>query len=227
MQIFRDLLPWLNLVPFLPTVIAAPSSNSTRTEPASITKSVPDCAASPTEFSDLRFQFWIETIFLEPFTGFEFSPSNPVTIFTDFRGDDFSGPPITYDKAVVSTRLDTQLFTLSFSTLLAPDGSPLEIWPLSSDEFPGYNPIGWNVQTYPLGLFNYYPQIKAVKNCTSTNETELILRASRFIDDSERTYFSRFEPFVHLWKNKRVMRSRSLPKSKSMEQDHRKKACQS
>ena len=190
MQIIRDLLPWLNLASFLSTVLAAPSPTPTPTEPASTTKSVPDCAASPTEFIGLPFQFWIETIFLKPYIGapdIEFSPSNPLTIYWDYPISE-SNPLLKYSKAAVSTQLNTQFFTLSFYDLRNADGGFGVIWPVPSDEFPGYSPLVWDATSDGLNTSLIYLDFTAVKKCTSTNETELLLRAKRSADP-RCTYF--------------------------------------
>ena len=215
MQIFRDILPWLNLVPFLSTVLAAPSSDYKFTGFDSKTGSVPDCATSPTVFIALPFQFWLEVILLTPYTGIAqvFEPSNPVKIDWDYpslRNDGF-----TYSKAEITSQKDTQLFQLNYNFLLNAKGNGAVLWAYDADDFPGYKALAWDV-TGPYGPDGVtFLDFVAVKKCTSTNKTELILRAKEsFRDDS--TYFSRFEPYVHLWKNKRTMGSRSLPKSTSM-----------
>lgn len=194
MQIFRDLLPWLNLVPFLPTVLAARTSYYTSFKPAPITESVPDCAAPPTEFSELPFQFWIETVFLKPYTGVygQFSPSNPVGIFRYYPSDRLTD--ITYSRAIISRGLFTAFFTLRFSAFENADESPAVIWSIPSTVFPGYNPLVWIADSNGQDLNATFLYFTAVKKCTSKNETELILRASRS-SDYNGTYFSRFETF--------------------------------
>lgn len=215
MQIFRDLLSWFNLVPFLFTVLAAPSPDYKFTGFDSKTESVPDCAASPTVFIALPFQFWLEVILLKPYIGVAqvFEPSNPVKINWDYpsdRNDDF-----TYSKAEITSQTNTQLFQLNYNFLQNAKEHGAVLWAYDSEYFPGYKALAWD-ETGPYGPDGVtFLDFVAVKKCTSTNQTELILRAKEsFRDDS--TYFSRFEPYVHLWKNKKIMKSRSLPKSTSM-----------
>ena len=156
-----------------------------------------------------------------------------MTFAPDFSTDFFTADFLNtskYDKAVVSSSpLKREFFTLDFLRLRSADESSGLVWPFASTYFPGYSPLVWNANTnvLPAGAGPIFLDFTAVKKCTSKNEAELILRAKRAFGDNQRTYFSRFQPLVHLWKNERIMRSRSLPKSKSMEQDHRKKVCQS
>ena len=204
MKIFRGLLPWLNLVPFLFTVLAAPSPDPTPAEPASVTKSVPECAASPTEYYALPFEFWIETIFLKPYISPSFAPpivflpGNPVSIVYDYPSP--FNESLKYGRAIITNFRVTQYFTLRFNDLHSPDDSYAIIWTIPVEDFPGYSPLAFDVYGPDLDSSVIYRPLylsfTAVKKCTSTNETELILRATDFFNDNS-TYFSPFEPFVH------------------------------
>lgn len=186
MQIFRDLLPWLNLVSFLPAVLATPSPKPkpASADPASTIKSVPDCAASPTEFSQLPFQFWIETLFLKPYKNYTnddhvFRPSNPVGLFQDYDPT-ASSLIVQYSQAFVAeTEQNTQFFTLVNNELMSSDLGEAKIWPFPSNELPGYSALVWDATTSDFNRLPIPLDFTAVKACTSTNETELLLRAKR------------------------------------------------
>lgn len=196
MYMRRNLLTWAMFAPFLSTGLAAPSADSYEFDIA--TKSVPACAASPTEVNSLSFEFWVEVVALDPLRpldslGYQFEEGNPVALERDL--DRFIAPDgRSYAKANIRRFYETtSLFdlgagylgdsTLTFAQIFS--------YSLPDVDYPGYNALGF-AEVNPATVDDTL-SFRAVKVCTSSNETELRLQAARLSDISQST-FSRPSP---------------------------------
>ena len=201
MHMLHNLLTWAIFAPFLSTGLAAPSANST--EPGIATKSAPACAASPTEFFSLPFEFWLEVVALDPLRpldslGYFFEEGNPVALERDL--DRFIAPDgRSYAKANIRRFYETtSLFGLSVGYLGASSVTFAQIfsYSLPDVDYPGYNALGF-AEFNPTTVDDYL-SVSAVKVCTSSNETELRLRAARLVDVSQCTFFRPY-PLSFYW----------------------------
>lgn len=201
MRTVHGLLQCFILAPFLSTGLAAPSVTSASFTP---TESIPACAASPTVFASLGFEFWLQVVFLGPLPpldviGYKFAKDNPIRLHHDYYPY-FPNQEIQYSRVYIAAQgLPRTLFILGDSFLLSPDFSGAVIWPDSppSDTFPGWSPFVFDAWTM---LNTTEVRFKAVKVCTSTNELELQLRP-------EGTFFVSDFSLLGLSKNERMMRS--------------------
>lgn len=189
MHKLHDFFSWAMFVSFFSTALAAPSANSTGV--GITTKSVPTCAASPTVFTDLPFEFWIETIFLKPLKPLDIlailREDYPLQLDEDylglFLGEDISGSGV----SIAGASQPRDLFFLDSELLRIKNGAA-QIWPyvFPDDDFPGYSQLAFEVNAdRPLILLDF----TAVKVCSSTNATELQLRARRTDNSSGRTFY--------------------------------------
>lgn len=199
MQIFFSLITSAVLAPFLftPTLVTSlatpdpiPPKPYTWNLNNDNKRSTPDCATPPTEFENLPYEFWIEVVFLKPIDDDNyFRPGNPL------RTERYIMPASgeTYDGAVIAEEFPgnglfeaRELFVLFNKNLVNRDGEGAQLWPdsVNVNSFPGYNPVAFQVE----GDFSELPyplDFRAVKVCTSNNETELKLRARRRDSDDK------------------------------------------
>lgn len=201
MHMLHNLFTWAMFAPFLSTGLAAPSANST--EPGIATKSIPACAASPTQFISLPFEFWLEVVALDPLRpldslGYVFEEGNPVALERDL--DRFIAPDgRSYAKANIRRFYEiTSLFNLNIGDLRDSTLTFAQIfsYSLPDVDYPGYNALGF-AKFNPTTVDDYL-HFRAVKVCTSSNETELRLRAVRVVDVSQCTFF-RPSPSSFYW----------------------------
>lgn len=192
MHKLHHLFHWAILAPFLSTGLAASPTSSI--QPSISSQTVPACAASPTEFASLPFEFWIETVFLGPvkvdeFGPFDFREDNPLRLNRNYVpfGNFFDN---TYSRVVVAQRnLGRDLFVLQYGTLWDSNIGYGQLWPyiqLSLDSYPGWYPFAFDVKCIKDHIFLDFTTVKV---CSSTGDTELQLRARRSDNSSERTFF--------------------------------------
>ena len=204
MQRLHGFITTAILALILPTALATFSANATSAINSTSTKSIPDCAASPTVLNTLPYEFWVEVVFAKPFAfEAENRPNNPLRVE---RGTmPFSGA--LFDALVIAGKDQAREFFLLRAlgkALLDSNGDPAQIWPdpLSTYTYDGFNPVVFQAS----GDFDGYPyllDVEVVKVCTPNFDTELQLRGQRrFFDDSgvlssDRGVFSRpFPPCV-------------------------------
>lgn len=184
MQIVHDFLPWI-LVFCLPDALASPS------------KSTPDCAIPkryPEDYTN--GEFWIQAVYLEYRPDRLFSIAyNPLHVDLDINPitgdlDARDGHQPVLDRLVVGVFDDTtDLFRLSGGELLY-HGKIAAIWPDertpdthvddSSPLFPGFNLVGFNINTRNSSTPGLHLDFSIVKGCTPDNETELTLSVKKF-----------------------------------------------
>lgn len=182
-----DIFPWAVLALFLSTGLAAPQTKSTvpvtvnSAESGINNKSVLPCAAPPTVFTSLPFEFWIETIVLGPIPPdfdvlYDPRQGNPVA-FQQPIWPFFPNLEISYSTSFVAqTGQPRELFTLYSGRLDNTKRNDAQIWPYPDDDYPGYQPLAWDVEA---DRDNIQLKFEAYKACSPINEVELRLRARR------------------------------------------------
>ena len=175
------LFPWAILAPFLSTGLAAPAANST--QPSIINKTVSACAASPTEFDSLAFEFWIEAV---PFGSVDaaendfYSPREDSPLRLDRNFVPFwKFCDNSYSRVIVAQRLGIRdLFVLRYSTITNSDVNPGQLWPYlqtTAERYSGWYPFAFDVKSIITSNILLY--FRAVEVCSSTGDLELELRA--------------------------------------------------
>lgn len=183
MRKFHRYLPWAILTPFLPTGLATPVADSTGYGYSIATNSGSACAASPTEYTDLPVEFWLETIFLKPLSGpdvkrFGLRPDNPVRDAGNL-----------YTKVTVASELDARdLFYLDAGDLRNTKTKRAFIIPPTTKQknYRGWYSLAFDVDEQEGAVQLYF---WAVKSCNAAGDIELQLRARRSDNSSERTVF--------------------------------------
>ena len=188
MQILHSFISFAILAPFLPTntlvaSLATPDPMTPKRDPGNsnykINDLTPDCAAPPTVFDSLPYEFWIQVVFLDPVDDDVDYYRQGDPLRTERYVMPYSG--VLYDGAFIARPSQPRdLYLLDNNFLVNTNDDFAKLWPdkYNANSFSGYNPVAFQTEG-DFDEFAYELAFRAVKVCTSKNETELQLRAKR------------------------------------------------